>query len=202
MGKRAKKPVFSEMIRFLEKIQSDMRMALIDSVEGVGISLSSIGITSKSYSDKGKLYIDEEKLKAAIREKPDEVKNLFKKQSESVPSYTRDLTTSERSTRYKEQGLFYRLSDIIENNISTFRDKNDKKGILLEKAGIEGDLSEFRSSLSKDISSYDDRIAELLDKLIQKEENYYRQFSQLESYMNQMNSQMSWLTSQLGGNSK
>ncbi|NLL95689.1 MAG: flagellar filament capping protein FliD [Clostridiaceae bacterium] len=184
----------------LSKIQSDMRMALLDSVEGIGINLSSIGITSKSYQDKGKLYIDEERLKEAIREKPDEVKNLFIMRSESVPSYTRNLTQAERSERYKQQGLFHRIADIIEDNISTFRDKNDKKGILLEKAGIQGDLSEFRSNLSMSITSYDERISEMLTKLSKKEENYYRQFSQLEKYMNQMNSQMNWLMSQLGNN--
>ncbi len=182
----------------LSKIQSDMRMALIDKVDGVGISLSSIGITSKTYQDKGKLYIDEEKLTSAIREKPDEVMNLFNKTSETVPSYTRNLTGTERSSRYQEQGLFKRLSDIIEDNISTLRDNNNRKGILLEKAGIEGDLTEFRSRLSEDISSYDERISELLTKLLAKEENYYNQFSQLETYMNRMNSQMNWLTSQLG----
>jgi len=181
----------------LQKIQSDMRMALINSVESVGISLSSIGISSKSYEDKGKLYIDETKLKEAIRQKPDEVKNLFKQQSEDVPSYTRNLTSDERSTRYKQQGLLYRISDIIEDNITTLRDKDGRKGVLLEKAGIEGDLSEFNSSLAKEVDDYNDRIAELLEKLVIKEENYYTQFSRLETYMSRMNSQMDWLTSQL-----
>ncbi len=175
-----------------------MRTALLDPVEGVGINLSSIGITSKSYQDKGKLSIDEDKLKEAIREKPDEVRNLFKQPSESVPSYSRDLTSEERSSRYKEQGLFYRISDILDDAISTVRDKYGKKGTLLEKAGMEGDLSEFNSSLAKDIDGYDEKITELYKKLTVKEENYYKQFSQLEKYMNQMNSQMNWLTSQLG----
>lgn len=180
----------------LQEIQADMRMALLEPVEGVGISLSSIGITSKSYQDKGKLYIDEDKLRQAIINKPDEIKNLFKKQSQSVPSYTRDLGASDRKTRYKEQGLLWRLSDIIEDNISILRDKDGKKGILLEKAGMEGDTSDFNSSLSKDISSYDESITELYKKLLVKETNYYNQFAQLEKYMNQMNSQMSWLLSQ------
>lgn len=186
----------------LQQIQYQMRTALLDSVEGVGINLSSIGITSKSYQDKGKLYIDEEKLKKAVREKPDEIRNLFKQQSQSVPSYTRDLTSEERSVRYKEQGLFYRISDILDDTISTLRDKDGRKGTLLEKAGIEGDLSEFNSSLAKDIDDYDERIVELYKKLVIKEENYYKQFSQLEKYMNQMNSQMNWLTSQLGSMSR
>lgn len=181
----------------LSKIQTDMRMALIDSVKGTGLSLSAIGIASKTYQDKGKLTIDEDKLKEAIRQRPDEVKNLFIQQSESVPAYTRDLTSSERSTRNKEQGLLLRISDIIEDNISTFRDKNGNKGILLEKAGIEGDLSEFNSSLAKSISAYDEKISEFLVKLAKKENNYYKQFSQLETYMNRMNSQMDWLSAQL-----
>ena len=181
----------------LSKVQSDMRMALIESVEGIGINLSAIGISSKSYLDKGKLTIDEDKLKAAIKQKPDEVKNLFIQRSDNVPNYTRNLSSSERTTRNKEQGLLFRISDILDNHISTLRDNNGRKGILLEKAGIEGDLSEFESSLAKSISSYDDKISEFMAKLAKKEENYYRQFSQLETYMNRMNSQMDWLTSQL-----
>ncbi len=182
----------------LQKIQSDMRMALINSVEGVGISLSAIGISSKSYLDNGKLYIDETKLKEAIRQKPDEVMNLFKQQSGTVSSYTRSLTAEERSVRYKQQGVLYRISDIIDDQISILRDSNGNKGILLEKAGMEGDTSQFKSSLSQDIADYNERISEMLIKLVRKEENYYKQFSQLETYMNRMNSQMSWLTSQLG----
>lgn len=183
----------------LEEIQRNMRLALIDTVEGVGINLSSIGITSRSYQDRGKLYIDEDKLKQALREKPEEIKNLFIKTSDSVPLYDRDLTTEQRQVRYKEQGLFQRISDILNDNISTLRNKDGKKGILLEKAGMVGDLSEFNSSLSKEISDYDERIKYMYTKLIRKEESYYKQFTQLEKYMSQMNSQMNWLLSQLGG---
>lgn len=182
----------------LSKIQSDMRMALLSAVEGSDTNLSSIGINSKSYQDRGKLYIDEERLTAAIRERPDEVKNLFIKRSESVPTYTRNLTQSQRTDRYNEQGLFLRISDIIEDNISTFRDKDGRKGFLLEKAGIQGDLTEFGSSLSLSISDYDQRIADMQAALYKKEESYYLQFSRLETYINQMNSQMNWLMSQLG----
>ena len=72
------------------------------------------------------------------------------------------------------------------------------KGILLEKAGIQGDLTEFGSSLSLSISDYDQRIADMQAALYKKEESYYLQFSRLETYINQMNSQMNWLMSQLG----
>ena len=69
----------------LRKIQSDMRMALIEPIEGVGINLSSIGITSKSYHDKGKLYIDEDKLRQAIINRPDEVKTCSNSSRSQFP---------------------------------------------------------------------------------------------------------------------
>ncbi|HEY8422316.1 MAG TPA: flagellar filament capping protein FliD [Thermoclostridium sp.] len=182
----------------LEGIQRSMRVALIDVVEGVGISLSSIGISSTSYLDKGKLTIDEDKLKAALREKPDEVRELLIKTSDSVPQYDRDLTSEERKVRYKEQGLLHRISDILNDYISTIRNKDGYKGILLEKAGMVGDLSEYNSSLSKEIRSYDEKIKEMYKKLIEKEDSYYKKFSVLETYMSQMNSQVNYLLSQLG----
>jgi len=182
----------------LEEIQRNMRTALIDVVEGVGINLASIGISSSSYLDKGRLNLDEDKLKQALRERPDEVRNLFIKTSDSVPLYDRNLTAEQRSARYREQGLLFRISDILNDYISTIRDKDGKKGILLEKAGMVGDLSEFNSSLAKEISSYDEKITEMYNKLIVKEESYYQKFTQLEKYMSQMNSQLNWLLSQLG----
>ena len=45
--------------------------------------------------------------------------------------------------------------DIIEDNITTIRDLNGKKGILLEKAGIEGDTSEFTNLIFNEIKMYD-----------------------------------------------
>lgn len=181
----------------LQQIQQSMRMALADVVEGVGLNLAAIGISSSSYLDKGRLTVDEDKLKAALRDRPDEVRELFIKTSDSVPQYDRDLTAEQRKTRYKEVGLFHRISDILNDYISTLRDKNGNKGILLEKAGMAGDLSQYESSLSKEISSYDDRIREMYVKLAEKEESYYRKFTELEKYISQMNSQMNWLLSQL-----
>lgn len=182
----------------LQQIQRSMRVALIDAVEGVGISLSSIGISSNSYLDKGKLSIDEDKLKAALRDRPDEVRELFIKTSDSVPLYDRDLTQEQRNVRYKEQGLLHRISDILNDYISTLRNKEGYKGILLEKAGMEGDLSQYESSLSKEIRAYEERINEMYTRLAEKEESYYRKFTELEKYMSQMNSQLSWLFAQLG----
>lgn len=183
----------------LSKVTERMRRALNDTVEGLGADLASIGITSRSYLDKGKLYINEAKLKESIKNDPDSVKSLFTKKSTTVPSYKRDLSEEERTKRYNEEGLVFRLFDIIEDNISTYRDKDGKKGLLLEKAGIEGDASDAKNSIYDEISQVDKRMLEMNRKLYNKEESYYKKYANLEKYISQMNQQSSWLMSQLGG---
>ena len=51
--------------------------------------------------------------------------------------------------------------------------------------------------MAREIKTYDEKIDELNRKLYIKEANYYKQFAELEKYMNRMNAQMDWLYSQL-----
>jgi dipeptidyl aminopeptidase/acylaminoacyl peptidase len=67
---------------------------------------------------------------------------------------------------------------------------------FLEKAGAVGDRSQYNNSLYHQISDYDERIDKLNDELISKENSYYSQFAQLETLINNMNSQSSWLSQQ------
>ena len=110
-------------------------------------TLSSIGISTGDWRDGAKLFIDEEKLKKAINDNPDKIKDIFAKQSDI--SYSPDATAAERKQRYAESGVVDRIFDILQDNIRTTRNKNGKKGVLLEKAGIVGDLTEFQSTLVK-----------------------------------------------------
>jgi len=182
----------------LQSLVSSMRTALYEKVEGVSITLKDIGIESKSYSDKGKLYLDEDKLKNALLTMPDEVQKLLNGVSAENPSYSRTATAEQRADRYKKSGVLQRLSDIIEDHVSTFRDKDGKKGILLEKAGIEGDLTNTKNLINDQLKDYDNRINDMIEKLTRKEENYYKKFSALERMLAQMNQQSSWLLSQFG----
>lgn len=178
----------------LERFCDSMRRALYDSVEGVDIGLYDIGITtSNNYKDRGKLVIDEEKLKKAIEENPNKITQLFTKDS----SY--DYTDSaNRTARYSEQGLGQRLYDIIQDNIRITRDDQGRKGILLEKAGIVGDLTESKNILSEDINDQNERLDDLLDRLAARQTYYYNMFARMEAAIQSMNSQSSWLMSQLG----
>lgn len=184
----------------LTSLLQNLRTALYESVAGVSTHLTEIGITTSSnYEDKGKLVIDEDALKEAIATNPEEVVSLFAQQSATYGGTTTvvNLTSEQRTVRSSEEGLAYRVYDILQDNISTYTGIDGKKGILLEKAGQEGDGSEYDNTLTSQISTYDDEIEEMLDKLADKEDYYYEKYSAMETYINQMNSQINSLLSYL-----
>ena len=178
----------------LRSIVTGFRNAVIASVEGTGLTLASIGIKSNSWMDKGKLYVDEEKLKQALSENPTEVFELFTKQS-NVSYNSAVGNASARTQRFNESGLIYRLYDVIQDNIRTTT-VNGHRGALLEKAGMTGDRSLYNNTLYQQIAAYDREIAELNDDLIIKENQYYAQFAQLERLISDMNNQSLWLSRQ------
>jgi len=180
----------------LDNMLTSMRRAFFDEVDNAGITLSELGLsTSPDTSQRGKIIINEEKLKTAIETKGEQVANLFIKQSTTEPTYNADSTSSDRNIRNKEQGIFQRISDILQDYTGTY----GKKGILLQKAGIKGDLTEFKSLLSEDIIKKDEKINEMIKSLADRENSFYLKFSKLETAMNKLNSQSSWLTQQLSG---
>lgn len=185
----------------LSGIVTQFRSALYAAVEGAGVSLSSIGITTSSnYEDKGKLVISESKLKEALTNRSEDISKLFT--NSSMVSYFDSINNSAlKSQRYKESGIAQRFSDIIQDAIRTSTNNNGVKGSLLEKAGMEGDRSESTNLLYKEIMEFDSQIAEMNKRLLEKENALYEKFAKMESAMEKMNSQQSWLTQQFGGGS-
>lgn len=137
-------------------------------------SLASLGISSKSYQDKGKLYVDETKLRAAIQADPDGVQNLFNQ-----------IGTTSAGTN----GLLNSLNDHYQQAVKQ----------LTDKAGAVGNSQYDQSSIGKLLGDIQTSILTLNDKLNQKEDQYYKQFSAMETAMAKFNSQSSWLSSQLSG---
>ena len=169
-------------------------------VDGVDLNLSDIGITTSSdTAQRGKLIINEEKLKEALKNKSDEVADLFTKKSDTYKTYNASASSTERNTRFREEGIFQRINDIFMDYTRTTRDINGKKGILIEKAGIKGDFSERTNLLSDEIKEKDDKIYEMERKLIERENRYYMQFAMLEKAMQKANSQSAWFAQQFGG---
>jgi len=176
----------------LRSIATNLRNAMAEAVDGTGLSLSAIGIRSTAWTDKGKLSIDEEKLRSALSENPERVISMFTKQSDVLYN-TASTDPAARAERRSENGVIFRLYDVIQDNIRTTT-VNNRKGALLEKAGIPGDRSATNNDLFKQIKSYEDKIDRMTLDYYDMEDHYYSQFAVLEKLINDMNSQSSWLS--------
>lgn len=164
---------------------SSLRSALAESVEGLPAnqlnSLAAIGIStanvsgasvSGSYLDQGKLYINETKLKEALENKPDEVMALF-------------TTDGGIANESKDDGIATRLYDKASALITQITDKAGTLNTLEDKYAIGTETKR----LNEDIKRMTSRLQDMEDR-------YYKQFSAMESYINKMNSQGSWLSQQ------
>ncbi|HWR07943.1 flagellar filament capping protein FliD [Sporomusa sp.] len=187
----------------LRKFLRNMRNALIDSVAGLSTSITEIGITTGTYDEQGKLYVDEDKLKEALQSDSAGVMNLFTQASASYPGTTtvRSMNASQRATRYSEEGLGYRIYDILQDNISTLRDTSGNKGLLIQKAGVENDASDSSNVLSEQLEKLQERITKEEDRLDAKEDSLYDKYTTLETYISTMNAQLSALSSYLTSSS-
>jgi flagellar hook-associated protein 2 len=163
----------------LRSTLNQLRRAFSDPVEGIATGeldhLSEIGITTGSYSNGGKLFIDETKLRAALTNNPDEVMNLFTKQEE---------VTGNQS----QMGVGQRVFEELNNSIDE----------LKRKAGSSITLAD-QSVLGKNITRLDEQINRWEDRLFQVEERYYRQFTALERAISRLNQQSLFITQNLAG---
>jgi flagellar capping protein FliD len=164
----------------LNGILNQMRSILYESVGDSGISLYSIGITTVSIltdaNKNGHLEItadNEEKLRNAIINNPDGVRELFTK---------------------AETGYAAKLDAAIDRAINTSSDPK-KRGTLITLAGTTTLTANNESSLDTKIANYDERITALRLTLEKEYDRYWKQFSALETAISQMSSQSSWLSS-------
>jgi flagellar hook-associated protein 2 len=170
----------------LTSIYYSMRNAISGTVtasDGTKMTLSSIGITTGQWYEGGKLYIDDTKLKNAIQNNPQEVMDLFTKITESPT----DVNATPGSSQ--NDGIAARLYYIVNNGINS---------ITQEAGGGQYQLYD-NSFLGQQINDLNQRMSDMQDHLNTLEQQYYNQFTQLEIYMAQMNSQSQWLSQQLGG---
>lgn len=153
----------------IRKLLTDIRNAFVQTVEDAGLSFSEIGIKTSIWSERGKLHIDETKLKNALAENGESISKLFLNKSDSNDKYQ----------RYSGSGLVQRINDSMKEYIN-----NVKKNVLDQN--------------SKQISNYSDKISYALTKLNEKEAHYYAQYAALESAISKLNSQSSSFSSMLG----
>lgn len=156
----------------LGSVLSEMRLALGATVQGLegNKSLAQIGIKTGAWYEYGRLNVDEEKLRAALEENPDNVRDIFTKQSENDD----------------EVGVAKRLTSVLDRSMSRIRDRAGKENVSYDE-----------SYLGRQIRDYEDRLSIMEDRLLRFEENQWRKFTAMEKVLSQLNAQSDWLYQQL-----
>jgi flagellar hook-associated protein 2 len=164
---------------FLKNALQDLRRAFMDPVSGILIGsinvIPDIGISTGNYFEggKGKLVIDEDKLKEALTNKPDEVMQLFTKTQGDL-----DL------------GIGKRVFNELDNVVRRLSDRAGNPSYPVDNSTI----SKRITQMNQEISKWNDRLAKVEDR-------YWKQFSAMEKALSQMNSQSSWMQQNMFGGS-
>jgi flagellar hook-associated protein 2 len=155
----------------IQALLTSVRKALFTTVEGTGMKLSDIGLTTGAYTDGAKITLNKDKLRTALENNPEAVANLFTKTSKSTDA----------NTKFNESGFMVRVSDALLNYTSQATDVS-------------------LSLLQDKISDSKDQVDTLEDKLSIKSESLYKRFTAMEAAMAKLNSQSSWLSSLFSSN--
>ncbi|HHX24781.1 MAG TPA: flagellar filament capping protein FliD, partial [Thermoanaerobacterales bacterium] len=158
----------------LDRIVRNLRFAVSGAVAGQPAdmkSLSAIGITTKDWREKGKLHVNEEKLRNAIVKDPEAVMRLFNASGENT----------------SQNGVATRFYEILKGGIED----------ITEKAGG-GEFQIYDDSvLGKQIRDMEDRISTMEEMLVRTEERYWQKFIAMEQAIQYANQQSMWLASQM-----
>jgi flagellar capping protein FliD len=160
----------------LSSAMNKMRMDLYTPVSGGSSGtdqLSQIGIkTSSNYLERGKLIIDEAKLREAISKDPNAIYEIFAK----------DGATS------GEQGIARRLRDTLKDTMEN-----------VEKKAGKASSTNNTFALGRLLNNTDNQIDRFEDRMIQVEDRYWRQFTAMEKAIQRANQQSMYLMQQFGG---
>lgn len=190
--------------RTLQNIRSHIykKVEYPEGIEGSFNHITQIGITTEKYSRGtvgGKLEIDEEKLRQALTDDPEGVMELLFKDGEFDSDGKEIVTDSNNTSMGVFSGIYNKLTEgmksIIDKsgtgeNASLYR--NVKSNILLDFVTEKSSISD----IDKAIMDMDKKIDNLNALLDRKEDRYYAQFTQMEKYLQKMNSQSGWLAQQ------
>ena len=151
----------------------NMRSALYTRSNTSEIALYNIGIeTSSNMDDKGKLVIDEEKLKEALATNMEEVEKLF----------------------VGENGLSSKLTKIMDNAAKV---SSATPGELVRMAGAkESKATQTNSTLAFELKRIDERISLLNTRYNKEKDRYWKQFNAMETIISNYSSQSAYLGQQ------
>lgn len=151
----------------LNKVLSDMRSTLSNYGSGSEDMLAKIGITtSKTWTDNGKLELDEGKLTKALEEDPNIVSRIFVGDKEN-----------------NREGIVASLRTTAQNAVKD-----------IEKTAGKASSAEDSYTLGKNLKDVNTKIDDWKDRLKGIEERYWKQFAAMEAAIQKANSQSSIFT--------
>lgn len=161
-------------------IMSQMRSALYTNVtldDGSKFGIYNLGIkTSSEWSEHGKLQIDEDAFDKAFENNEDAIIKLF--------------TDS-------DTGMMKKLNSVIDGAVKSSGAVNTR-GTLVRKAGKADSSVTTDSTIYKEMVKMQDRLKELQNRYNDKEEYWWKVFTNMETAMSDLNSQTSYISSYLG----
>lgn len=162
----------------LQRITSAMKSAMSSVMSGSGSYLQSIGINPvKDYTDKNGMFtIDEGKLTTALEDNAGSVKDLF----------TRATSTTDKG------GVLTQLATTLKSEFKT------STSSLSKKVGLTGTSTEYNNTLTKNIYNKKVLISDLNYSFTDKQTALYKKYSNLETALQNLNSQKASLSSMLG----
>jgi flagellar hook-associated protein 2 len=170
---------------FLTEMRNSLSMVIEGTTDGFN-TLKDIGIGfSKSYTDNGKLVLDEAKLKGVLQTNLEDVKKLFSLKDPDTPIST---TTVNDRKAHNESGFGWRIYDRLNTTISQ----------LGSLAGSPNSSVDNKSTIAKQIKALDANLLKEQQKINAYEQRQWKQFTAMEKALAQLNSQSSWLSQQLG----
>lgn len=164
-----------KMRRFLADGVSGIPVGQYDSLADIGITTSlSDGSNNLAYLENGKIYVDEDKLRNALTNSPDQVATLFTKDGARG--------SNGRLSTWNDAGVGTRLYEIVNYDIISG---------LTQKTQI----VPTKSYLNREIDDYSKRINQAESGLSRYEQELYSRYSKMEEALNKLNSQSSYLAS-------
>ena len=172
-------------ILFMDRDLSSLYSALRSAVAPGGSDgsfLRSIGIKTSYEDGLTTLSLDENALREALEQNPDQVKDAFTKSKENGAA---------------SDGLMASIQKVTDRYAAT---TGATKGILIEKAGSKYSPSAaLNNTLLEQMKDIDKQVDKWQAKMSDKVDYYTNKFTQLEMLIAQMNSQSSSLAGMMGG---
>ena len=159
---------------FMDKDLSALYSSMRSAISGNSAAMKAIGLSTSYEDGLTTLTLDESALKEALESDPDKVSSFFT----------------------GKDGLMSKMKDITDRYAST---TGATKGILIERAGSKySPTASLQNKILTQKNKVDQEIEKWQEKLQDQIQYYTRQFSRLETLMNEMNSQSSALSGLMG----